>query len=276
MNYKPETFPQPGGPQRMREGISCDCSRDLSRVCSPSSLFWPKYSSRVLGLKTSAKGLSLLSFNALGEDAPGPSGVSITLRPGPGVSAGSLTPGSLALGLVWNRENTAAAGWVSGVLVRAFLDGGPDGSCWAVSVWCWWTPPLCKHSSKCALILSGPKSPAHTGHFTVTLSDTFSAIVALGPRVYSRSSYPHVVKECSSESVWRGRIVISRYSSFTDSKVVNFEPQPQLSESIRPSVKLLKYPDSVCSLHRETESTAFDSTEDYIDSTEWFLWTDSF
>lgn len=108
---------------------------------------------------------------------------------------------SLALGLVWNRENTAAAGWGSGVLVRAFLDGGPDGSCWAVSVWCWWTPPLCKHSSKCALILSGPKSPAQTGHVTVTLSDTFSAIVALDPRVY-----PHVVKERSSESLWRGEL----------------------------------------------------------------------
>lgn len=225
INYKPETFPQPGGPQSIREGISCVCRRDLSRVCSPISLFWPKYSSRVLGLKSSAKGLSLFSLNALGEDASdaaGPSGHSgfpITLTPGLEASGLSLHVAavsgfcfwSVALDLVWNTENTAAAGRVSEVLVRAFLDGGPEGSCWASL--------LCKHSSKCALILPGSKSPAQTGHFTVP-SDAFSAIVTLNSRVYPLSLYWHL-STCRKAALFlefmtreNGNLV-SRYSLLT-------------------------------------------------------------
>lgn len=55
------TFPHPGGPQRIRDGISWEFRSDRKSVCWPTTLLWPKYSSSVFGLSISAKGLSIAS-----------------------------------------------------------------------------------------------------------------------------------------------------------------------------------------------------------------------
>lgn len=55
------TFPHPGGPHRIRDGISWVSRRDRRSVCWPTTLFWPKYSSSVFGLSISARGLFIVS-----------------------------------------------------------------------------------------------------------------------------------------------------------------------------------------------------------------------
>lgn len=131
-----ETFPHPGGPHRMREGTSCDWSRARSSVCSPNTLFCPKYSSRVQGLIFSARGLSeLSSFSAsalicfrVSEAEPGCVGLSGALlgdavtRDRPALVDCLDDASDLLLLLLLNSENTAAGGrvgFISGPLVPA-------------------------------------------------------------------------------------------------------------------------------------------------------------
>lgn len=55
------TFPHPGGPHRIKDGISWESRSDRKSVCWPVTWLWPKYSSSVFGLSISAKGLSIVS-----------------------------------------------------------------------------------------------------------------------------------------------------------------------------------------------------------------------
>lgn len=57
------TFPQPGGPQSIIEGISSASSRVLSRLFSPSTFDCPTYSAKVFGRILSASGRNWLFFD---------------------------------------------------------------------------------------------------------------------------------------------------------------------------------------------------------------------
>lgn len=198
------TFPHPGGPHRITDGISCDSRSDRRRVCWPTALLWPKYSSRVFGLSASARGLfdannardSSGSMGALEIPASGSwllcgvLDVSLSGRFSPRLRAGAVglfswleTPslGSLARSfplLVWNRENTTEdcesameeeeeeePGWLTGSApVRHFLASGGPVS--TVEDGLQSDAPSSRHASRCPLMSSFVKSLKQTGHRT--------------------------------------------------------------------------------------------------------------
>ena len=57
------TFPQPGGPQKIMDGISLASSKVLKRLLFPSTWDWPTYSDKVLGRILSARGVNWLAFD---------------------------------------------------------------------------------------------------------------------------------------------------------------------------------------------------------------------
>lgn len=219
------TFPHPGGPHKIRDGISQDSSRDRKRVCWPTILFWPKYSSSVLGLRISAKGFSIVRSvrgeifcvvftdeRLFGVSVHGfPASASVgklrltpLMRPPEAAALSSLWTAPLLL-LAWNRENTAGCcvpaieeepltGLLtpglgrpcSGLVVRDFFTGGPLSP--AVSTL------FSKHASRCPLIVADSKSLKQTGHWTRLGAADVISFAMLVPA--KRGTLNHMTKHC--------------------------------------------------------------------------------